>query len=143
MGSFAVEEPPVEEWQLATALALAYLRQRTELFELVEPIYQSGASRVSPGLLQRAVHAVVSQSRVSDGKESSASSSGEVGRQVASIHQTSSGAARVLTPAKITQAEMAATLPQEPIRPRILLPADRRASLDALKVDIATLFGCF
>lgn len=51
----------LEEWRQATALALAFLRQRTELFDQLLPVYRSGERWVSPELMQIAVRSMVLQ----------------------------------------------------------------------------------
>ena len=42
-------------WEEATALALAYLRQRSEFFEQIEPFYLKGCSCIDARLISRAV----------------------------------------------------------------------------------------
>ena len=142
MGNLSLGETAAEEWQLATALALAYLRQQTELYDVLEPVYQSGVGKVSSDLLQRAVRAVVLRHGLSEFgrlEKESVVSPEEVSRRIPAIALSSSDIAKLQMSSNTTHRETAVTLLKSPSRLLEKLPSTRRPSLDALKVPRSSL----
>jgi hypothetical protein len=132
----------LDVWEEATALALAYLRQRSELWDHLESAYLRGAVWVDPRLVARAVQLLLCNTQ--------APVVGEEARRLRILIECSRG--RGSTPvlhespdASIPYGQLSRVYPDNPMispLPRSSPPiAERNCVVDALKLQIVTRLG--